>query len=130
MLSHIFTEPYGYSDVPQFRIVKMYTHAFLTKMKILCSFIVSASSRLRLVIATTAFGMKTDCPDNEKSLTMEPPVILNSMYKKQEEQDVMEGGKRLTADKRLCFKTIYVTMTTVPLFVFVVVCALAFMFVW
>ena len=38
MLSHNFTEPYGYPDVPEFQIVKMYTHASLTKMKILCSF--------------------------------------------------------------------------------------------
>ena len=61
-LSHNFTEPYGYPDVPEFRIVKIYIHGSLTKMNILCPFS-KVNSRLRLVIATTVFGMGTDCTD-------------------------------------------------------------------
>ena len=38
-----FTEPYGYPDVPQFRIVKMYTHASLTKWRFM--FIYSLSQQ-------------------------------------------------------------------------------------
>ena len=42
-LSHKFTEPYGYPDVPEFRIVKMYTHASLTKMNIYVHLVKSAA---------------------------------------------------------------------------------------
>ena len=40
VLSHNFTEPYGYPDIPEFRIVKMYKHASLKQNE---DFIISFS---------------------------------------------------------------------------------------
>ena len=76
MLSHNLhvTEPYGYPDVHEFCIVEIYTHASLTEMKekILCWFS-KVSSRLRLVIAPTAFSMGINCPDIWKIIHYGPP---------------------------------------------------------
>ena len=66
--------------------------------------------------------MGTDCPDIYKIVHyMKPPVVLNSTYKKQEEQDVMDGANKTDCRQKMFFKT--VSLTTVQLFVLVVVCA-------
>lgn len=59
-----FTEPIGYPDLHQFRMVEMFTRASTKEMKekVLKSF-VDVQSKLRLVVATTAFSMGIDCPN-------------------------------------------------------------------
>ena len=107
----------------------MYTWACLPHMqeKVLSSFS-TAGSKLRLVVATTAFNMGIDCA--VEYITIALQVVLNSMCKKQAGLDVMaychkpsccmaslEGLQkrkyncmvktRLSADKESCFKTLY-----------------------
>ena len=59
-----FTEPVGYPDLHQFRMVEMFTRASTIEMKdkVLKSFI-DVCSNLRLVVATTTFSMGIDCPN-------------------------------------------------------------------
>ena len=59
-----FTEPPGYPNLSDFRLVDMFT-AVLTaekKEQVLQSF-AKSDGKLRLIVATTAFGMGVDCPD-------------------------------------------------------------------
>ena len=72
-----FTDPPGYPDLHSFHLVEMYTRAATTDMKenILSSFTQTAS-KLRLVIATTAFGMGIDSPDIRQVIHSGPPCCL------------------------------------------------------
>lgn len=74
MLGQNFTEPPSYPDLQQFRLVDMYTRASTAEMKerIIKSFC-SARSKLRVIIATTAFGMGIDCPDIRRVIHWGPP---------------------------------------------------------
>ena len=58
------TDPIGFPDVARFRIVDMFTacNTSSIKMSILKNFC-SNTSRLRIVIATVAFGLGIDCPN-------------------------------------------------------------------
>jgi len=58
-----FTAPPAFPDVSEFRLVDMYTRVLTNdkKSQVMESFS-SASGKLRLIIATTAFGMGVDCP--------------------------------------------------------------------
>ena len=63
-LGRTFTHPPDYPDLPQFRLVDLYTRVSTVPMreKVLNSF-TKPDSTLRLLIATTAFGMGVDCQD-------------------------------------------------------------------
>lgn len=64
-LGRDFTVPPGYpSRFHQFRLIDMYNRACTQEMKekVLSSF-KTAGSKLRIVIATTAFSLGVDCPD-------------------------------------------------------------------
>ena len=63
-MSSSFTEPCGYPDLHQFRLVGMYTRASTKRnnKKVLISFLV-LSALLRVLIATAAFSMGIDCQD-------------------------------------------------------------------
>ena len=75
-----FTEPQGYPTfLEEFGVVDMY-HTGMTvdlKTKVLQSFC-SVNSKLRLVIATTAFGLGIDCPDIRRVYHWGPPNYLDS----------------------------------------------------
>ena len=64
LLGKDFTEPPGFPNLHQFRLVEMYTRACTSDMKekVLISF-TKLDSKLRVVVATTAFSMGIDCPD-------------------------------------------------------------------
>lgn len=72
-----FTEPAGYPDLHTFRRVEMYTRACTQKVKetILEDFL-KPGGILRIVVATTAFGMGIDCPDIERVIHWHPPSQL------------------------------------------------------
>ena len=58
------TEPAGYPNFLQFRLLTMYTRASTVAMKqAVLSVFTKQGSKLRIVIATTAFSMGIDCPD-------------------------------------------------------------------
>lgn len=87
MMGSSFTEPIGYpKGLHQFRLVDMYTRASTSNMKqkVLESF-VSTSSRLRVVIATTAFSLGIDCPNIRKVIHYGTPGTI--------EEYVQETGR-------------------------------------
>ena len=59
-----FTHPSGSLDMPRFRLIDMYHGGCMLYMReaILTAF-TSAESNLRIVLATSSFGMGIDCPD-------------------------------------------------------------------
>jgi len=74
MLGEEFTDPIRYPNIARFRLVDMYT-ALTTKdvkEEIVSSF-KSVNGRLRVVVATVAFGMGLDCPDVRRIIHWGPP---------------------------------------------------------
>ena len=67
------TDPPGFPNLQQFRIVDIFTRASTVEMKekILSSFCL-VNSKLRILIATTAFGMGIDCLDIRINSTLGP----------------------------------------------------------
>ncbi|XP_019858455.1 PREDICTED: uncharacterized protein LOC100633019 [Amphimedon queenslandica] len=72
-------EPIGHPDVTQFRLVDMFiaTNTASVKNAILKSFSTSGG-RLRILIATIAFGMGIDCPDIHRVIHWGPPSDCES----------------------------------------------------
>jgi len=81
-----FTVPHGYPNYHKFRLVDKFTRACSkdVRKKVLESFMI-AGGKLRIVIATTAFGMGVDCPDVSKVIHYGPPGDF--------EQYVQETGR-------------------------------------
>ena len=76
-LGPYFTKSTHYPDFHQFRVVEMYTRASTVEMKekVLTSFCIQGGT-LRVVLATTAFGMGIDCPDIERVIHWGSPSTL------------------------------------------------------
>ncbi len=81
-----FTEPPGYPNLSGFRLVEMFSAGLTTEKKeeVLESF-AKSGGKLRLVIATTAFGMGIDCPDIRRIIHWGMPSTL--------EEYVQETGR-------------------------------------
>lgn len=81
-----FTGPPGYPNLSGFRIVDMFTAVLTTEKKeeVLESF-AKNGGKLRLVIATTAFGMGIDCSDIRRIVHWGMPSTL--------EEYVQETGR-------------------------------------
>ena len=87
-LAKEFTEPIGYPDLPQFRLVDMYTSCTHTTVKEQNSASFSKPSKLRILIATVAFGMGVNSPDVHRIIHCGPPNDIE-MYV----QEVGRGGR-------------------------------------
>ena len=72
-----FTEPVGYPNLTAYRLVEMYTRVLPAEKKdqVLQTFSL-ADGKLRLVIATTAFGMGVDCQDISRVMHYGAPSTL------------------------------------------------------
>ena len=69
-----FTYPVGYPNLQQFRLVDMYTRACTVEFKeSVLKLFTAADEVLKVIIATTAFGMGIDCPDIERIIHWGPP---------------------------------------------------------
>ena len=81
-----FTEPPAYPNVVGFRLVDMYTRVLTADKKdeVLACFS-QKDGKLRIVIATTAFGMGVDCPDIRRIIHWGMPATL--------EEYVQETGR-------------------------------------
>lgn len=81
-----FTEPKGYPNMSGFRMVDMYTRVLTTpkKEEVITSFS-NTKSTIRVVIATTAFGMGIDIPDIRQIIHWGLPATL--------EEYVQETGR-------------------------------------
>ena len=71
------TDPPGYPDYHCFRVIDMYTRAssIIMKKKVLASF-ATTNSKLKIVVATTAFSMGIDCPDIRNVIHYGPPASI------------------------------------------------------
>ena len=76
-LGQFLTLPVGAPDLHMFRTVDMYTSASTASMreKVLRNFS-KENCTLRVLIATTAFGMGVDFPDIRKIFHWAPPCLL------------------------------------------------------
>lgn len=90
------TDPIGYPNISRFRLVDMFTACNTPTLKnsIISSFS-QPRSRLRVVIATVAFGMGIDCPNVRQVIHWGPPSDPE-MY-------IQETGR----DGQLSFATLY-----------------------
>lgn len=88
-LNKEFTNPAGYPDVPQFRLVDMFTSGTHSSVKesITAAFS-SPSSNLRVLIATIAFGMGVNPPDVRYVIHCGPPSDVEAYV-----QEVGRGGR-------------------------------------
>ena len=79
ILKHEFTEPISAPNVSKFRLVDMYTS--LTQKEVQDNVVKSfssATSSLRIVICTIAFGMGIDCAGVNQVIHWRPPADLES----------------------------------------------------
>ena len=85
-MGHAFTEPPTYPNAVGFRLVDMFTRVLTSEKKdeVLASFS-QKKGTLRVVIATTAFGMGVDCPDIYRIIHWGMPATL--------EEYVQETGR-------------------------------------
>lgn len=87
-LASEFTEPVGCPDLPQFRLVDMFTSGSHPAIKERISVLFTTSSNLRILIATVAFGMGVNPPDVHRVYHCGPPNDIE-MYV----QEVGRGGR-------------------------------------
>ena len=74
------TEPPGVPNILQFRLVDMFTAGSTTDMRenILAEFC-QKDTKLRLIIASSAFGLGVDCPDITHIINWGPPATLEDL---------------------------------------------------
>ena len=87
-----FTEPPGYPNMTGFRLIDMFSRVLTQgkKDEVLQSFS-KAGSLLRLIIATTTFGMGIDCPDIRKIIHWGIPSTMEE-YVQETGRSGRDGG--------------------------------------
>ena len=78
MMGNGFNEPWDASDLPQFRLVGMFHGSTDSSVKNTMLKMFCASSCLRIMIATVAFGMGVDCQDVTQVIHLGPPESVDS----------------------------------------------------
>lgn len=98
-LKEMFTHPIGYPDLHNFRLVDMFHSGCLPHVKenILSSF-TKVECTLRIIIATSSFGMGIDCPDIRRIIHWGTPSDV--------EEYVQETG-RAGRDEEPSFAILY-----------------------
>jgi ATP-dependent DNA helicase RecQ len=88
-LKEYLSEPPGYPNIAKFRIVDMFTACNTSNIKnsILASFS-SSLGKLRVVVATIAFGLGIDCRDVHRIIHWSPPADCESYI-----QETGRGGR-------------------------------------
>ena len=88
-LNKEFTHPIGYPDLPQFRLVDMFTSGTHSSVKeTISSAFSTTSSHLRVFIATVAFGMGVNPPNVHYIIHCGPPNDVETYV-----QEVGRGGR-------------------------------------
>ena len=101
-LLHEITEPVGYPDLPQFRLVDMFSSGAHPSVKeIITSSFTKPASVLRVLIATVAFGLGVNPPDVRYILHCGPPHDIETYV-----QEVGRGGR----DGGLTYATIFILL--------------------
>ena len=92
ILGKKLTDPIGYPNIARFRKADMYTACTTKDVKeeIALSF-TNPNGRLRVMVATVAFGMGLDCPMLEELFTGDHHLTLRATYRKLVVWDEMEG---------------------------------------
>ena len=99
---HEITEPVGYPDLPQFRLVDMFSSGAHPSVKeIITSSFTKPASVLRVLIATVAFGLGVNPPDVRYILHCGPPHDIETYV-----QEVGRGGR----DGGLTYATIFILL--------------------
>ena len=90
-LGHYITFPAGYPKILKYRMITLYTRASSDKAKeeILQEF-VKCDTSLRIIVATTAFGMGIDCPDIAQVIHWGPLHTIEEYV-----QESGRGGRNL-----------------------------------
>ena len=74
------TEPPGLPNIVQFRLINLFTTASTPEMRemVLAEFY-KQDTKLRLVIATSAFGLGVDCPDIGRVINWGAPSTIEEL---------------------------------------------------
>ena len=76
-LGTYLTDPPGYPNLSPFRLVDMYTRVLTADEKAEVLIVLpKVNGKLRLVIATTAYGMGVDCPDIKRIIHWGSPYTI------------------------------------------------------
>ena len=89
------TEPVDAPNLPEFRLVEMYTSVVEQTQRDIILQHFTTESQLRIVIATVAFGMGVDCSDVRQVVHVGPPNDIESYI--QETGRVCRSGEQSLA---------------------------------
>ena len=89
MLGSNITEPPGTEADLQVRLIDVFTSVSTTEMReMVLKVFRNCSTKLRILIATTAFGLGVDCPDVERIINWGAPNTLEELV-----QEAGRGGR-------------------------------------
>lgn len=99
-LGPYITYPPSYPKIRKYRIIDLYTRGSTNKAKeeILQDF-VKSDTHIRLIVATTAFGMGIDCADIKHVIHWGPPHTV--------EEYVQEAGRAGRNEEQCCATLVY-----------------------